>query len=67
MVAIGGHLSHEQNKIVGEVGAGIWVMSAFTADEEFRISMSNLGTAWAVTIYRMCLPLNLLTIPDLKL
>jgi hypothetical protein len=41
--------------------------STFTADEEFRISMSNLGTSWAVTIYSMCLRLNLLTTPDLKL
>ena len=57
-------MSHVQNKIVGEEGAGIWVMSTFTANEEFRISMSNLGTPWAVTIYSMCLRLDLLTTPD---
>ena len=67
MVDDRGHVSHKQNKIVGEEGAGIWVTSALSADEECRISMSNLGTPWAVTIYSMCLCLNLLTTPNLKL
>jgi hypothetical protein len=66
MVAVRGHMSHEPNKIVGEEGAGIWMMSTFTVEKEFRISVSNLGTPWVVTIYSMCLHLNFFTTPDLK-
>ena len=51
-------MSHEQNTVVGEERARIWVMSTFTADKEYRISMSNLGAPWAVTIYSMCLHLK---------
>ena len=42
-------------------------MFTLNADEEFRISVSNFGSLLGCSIYSMCLCLNLLIIPDLKL
>jgi len=43
-----------------------WLQSTSTANEDFRNSLSGLGTPSSVTIYSMYLRINLPTTPDMK-